>query len=92
MSNCKPVSTSVEVGSKLSVTDRLPFSDGSLYRSLAGALQYLTITRPNISYAVQQICLFVHAPVNPTFSYSNEFFGTLSEPCLRALPFLPLCP
>ncbi|GJV02740.1 ribonuclease H-like domain-containing protein [Tanacetum coccineum] len=31
-----------------------PISDSTLYRSLAGALQYLTFTRPDISYAVQQ--------------------------------------
>ncbi|GKD05800.1 ribonuclease H-like domain-containing protein [Tanacetum coccineum] len=30
-------------------------SDSTLYRSLAGALQYLTFTRPDISYAVQQL-------------------------------------
>ncbi|GKE10016.1 ribonuclease H-like domain-containing protein, partial [Tanacetum coccineum] len=28
-----------------------PVSDPNLYRSLAGSLQYLTFTRPNISYA-----------------------------------------
>jgi hypothetical protein len=32
------------------------------YRSLAGGLQYLTLTRPDIAYAVQQACLFMHAP------------------------------
>ncbi|XP_021747892.1 uncharacterized protein LOC110713750 [Chenopodium quinoa] len=30
--------------------------------SLAGALQYLTFTRPDIAYAVQQVCLFMHVP------------------------------
>lgn len=34
--------------------------DPTLYHSLAGALQYLTFTRPDISYAVQQVCLFMH--------------------------------
>ncbi|GJY29862.1 ribonuclease H-like domain-containing protein [Tanacetum coccineum] len=37
-------------------------SDPTLYRSLAGALQYLTFTSPNISYVVQQICLYMHDP------------------------------
>ncbi|GKC27532.1 ribonuclease H-like domain-containing protein [Tanacetum coccineum] len=36
--------------------------DPTLYRSLAGGLQYLTFTRPNLSYAVQQICLYLHDP------------------------------
>nr|GEV57772.1 putative reverse transcriptase domain-containing protein [Tanacetum cinerariifolium] len=37
------------------------FLDPTHYRSLAGALQYLTFTRPDISYAVQKICLHMHA-------------------------------
>ncbi|GJS94008.1 ribonuclease H-like domain-containing protein [Tanacetum coccineum] len=45
-----------------------PVSDPTLYRSLAGALQYLTFTRPDISYAVQQICLYMHDPRDPHFT------------------------
>ncbi|GJS26660.1 ribonuclease H-like domain-containing protein [Tanacetum coccineum] len=33
-----------------------------------GSLQYLTFTRPNISYAVQRVCLFMHDPRKPHFS------------------------
>ncbi|GJX89865.1 ribonuclease H-like domain-containing protein [Tanacetum coccineum] len=33
--------------------------------SLVEALQYLTFSRPNFSYAVQQICLCVHDPKEP---------------------------
>ena len=33
--------------------------------ALTGALQYLTFTRPDISYAVQQICLYMHDPREP---------------------------
>lgn len=29
---------------------------------MAGVLQYLPFTRPDISYAVQQVCLHMHAP------------------------------
>src|SRR5688572_25693111 len=29
---------------------------------MVGALQYLTLTRPDISYAVQQVCLHMHVP------------------------------
>ncbi|XP_039797818.1 uncharacterized mitochondrial protein AtMg00810-like [Panicum virgatum] len=39
-----------------------PVADATAYRSLAGALQYLTFTRPDITYAVQQVCLHMHDP------------------------------
>ncbi|GJT36081.1 ribonuclease H-like domain-containing protein [Tanacetum coccineum] len=54
MLNCKPCRTPVDTDSKLSA-DGAPISDSTLYRSLAGVLQYLTFTRPDISYVVQQI-------------------------------------
>lgn len=65
MMNCKPISTPSDVNSKLSaeVGDRI--DNPKQYRSLAGALQYLTITRPDIAYAVQQVCLFMHDPRTP---------------------------
>ncbi|GJR15803.1 ribonuclease H-like domain-containing protein [Tanacetum coccineum] len=56
MLTCNPCRTPVDTDSKLSA-DGDPVSDPTLYRSLAGALQYLTFTRPDISYAVQQIGL-----------------------------------
>ncbi|WVZ75768.1 hypothetical protein U9M48_023800 [Paspalum notatum var. saurae] len=39
--------------------------DATDFRSLAGTLQYLTFTQPDISYAVQQICLHMHDPREP---------------------------
>ena len=43
------------------------FSDPTLYRSLVGALQYLTITRPNIAYAVNFVSQFLHSPTEDHF-------------------------
>jgi hypothetical protein len=37
-------------------------ADPTAYRSLAGALQYLTFTRSDLTYVVQQICLHMHNP------------------------------
>ncbi|GKA71472.1 ribonuclease H-like domain-containing protein [Tanacetum coccineum] len=64
MSNCNSTRTPVDTESKLG-SDGDPVSDSTLYRSLAGGLQYLTFTRPDISYAVQQICLHMHDPREP---------------------------
>lgn len=53
MSSCKPSTTPVDTKSKVGATSSATFDAPTLYRSLAGALQYLTFTRPDISYAVQ---------------------------------------
>ena len=62
MSSCKPLPIPVDTKAKLSGSSGNPYHDPIEYRSLAGALQYLTFTRPDISYAVQQVCLFMHDP------------------------------
>ncbi|GJY92535.1 ribonuclease H-like domain-containing protein [Tanacetum coccineum] len=67
MVNCNPSRTPVDTESKLGTTGDV-VSDLTLYRSLPGSLQYLTFTRPDISYAVQQVCLHMHDPQEPHFS------------------------
>lgn len=37
-------------------------ADPSLYQSIAGALQYLTLTRPDLAFAVNQVCQHMHQP------------------------------
>lgn len=64
MANCNPSRTPVDTESKLG-PEGVPVQDPTLYRSLAGGLQYLTFTRPDLSYAVQQICLYMHDPREP---------------------------
>ncbi|XP_071699092.1 secreted RxLR effector protein 161-like [Rutidosis leptorrhynchoides] len=63
------------------------FADPTQYRSLVGALQYLTITQPDISYAVNQVSQFLQSPtvdhfqgikrilryVKGTFTYGLSF-------------------
>jgi hypothetical protein len=62
MSNCKPSPTPADTKPKVSTDDGKPLTDAAYYRSMAGALQYLTVTRPDIAFAVQQVCLHMHAP------------------------------
>jgi len=64
MTSGKPCATPVDLNPKLSADGAL-VSDPTDFRSLAGALQYLTFTRPDISYAVQQVCLHMHDPREP---------------------------
>ncbi|GKC06379.1 ribonuclease H-like domain-containing protein [Tanacetum coccineum] len=67
MQHCNPCRTPVDIESKLSF-DGDPVSDLTLYRSLAGALQYPTFTRPDISYYVQHVCLYMHDLREPYFT------------------------
>lgn len=53
MAFCKPSDTSVDTKQKLSISSSTLYKDPTLYHSLAGALHYLTFTRPDISYVVQ---------------------------------------
>ena len=64
MADCKSCTTPVDLNPKLPA-DGDPVTVPTDFRSLAGALQYLTFTRPDLSYAVQQICLHMHDPREP---------------------------
>jgi hypothetical protein len=65
MADCKPCTTLVDLQAKLASDFGPPVLDSSLFRSIAGALQYLIFTRPDIAYAVQQICLHMHDSREP---------------------------
>lgn len=64
MTNCKPVSTPLSTSEKHSAYDGVPLGpkDSTKYRSIVSALQYMTLTRPDISFAVNKICQYLHSP------------------------------
>nr|GEV62436.1 ribonuclease H-like domain-containing protein [Tanacetum cinerariifolium] len=64
MQQCNPCRTPVDTESKTGPKGA-PVADPTLYRSLAGALQYLTFTLLDLSYAVHQVCLYMHDPREP---------------------------
>lgn len=64
MENAKSVPTPM-VSSSIMTRDRGErLEDPTEYRSLAGALQYVTLTRPDVAYAVNRICQFMHCPTS----------------------------
>lgn len=52
MSSCKQASTPIDTRPKVSIAASTPIADATSNRSLVGALQCLTMTCPDIAYAV----------------------------------------
>ena len=57
----KIVDTPIEYNYRLNSHDGEPLSDATLYRHLIGSLIYLTVTRPDISYAIHVVSQFMVA-------------------------------
>jgi hypothetical protein len=72
MSNGKPCSTPVDTQAKLSKDDGPLVTDVTSYLSLTGTLQYLTFSRLDIAYVVQQVCLHMHTPREPMISWPRR--------------------
>ena len=64
MSSCNPSLTPMSSTENLSTLsgDLLDPESASEYRSIVGGLQYLTVTRPDLSFSVNKVCQFLHAP------------------------------
>jgi histone deacetylase 1/2 len=60
MSNCKTISTPMATSEKLSIHDgeKLGLGDSTRYKSIVGGLQYLTLTRPDISFRLIRFANF----------------------------------
>lgn len=60
----KPATTPMAKGARLSKDQGTPLPDPEQYRRLIGRLIYLTTTRPDLSYAVQQLSQYMTGPTS----------------------------
>lgn len=67
VNGCKPVGSPASKN-KLSPSDGPLLNDPTTFRVIVGALQYISLIRSDISYAIDHICQHMHAPteVHPT--------------------------
>jgi hypothetical protein len=93
MHKCKLVKTPLSMAEKLVIgTGTTLTNEATKYRSIVGGLQYLTLTRPDISFPVNRVCQFLHTPtdfhmvavkrivryVQGTFNIGLKFHSALS--------------
>ena len=81
--NCKPIATPSDVSSKQSSPDEEKFDDIEKYQSAVGALLYMsTRTRPDLSYAVNNVAKFCSQPCKSHWIAVKRIFryiqGTLN--------------
>jgi histone deacetylase 1/2 len=70
MLKCAPITTPMSPTECLCASDGdvLSSDDATKYRSLVGGLQYLPMTRPDLSFVVNKVCQYLHEPRTPHMS------------------------
>jgi hypothetical protein len=81
MSNCKGVSTPLAAHEKFSIMAGSPLGQGDAtnYRSVVGALQYLTLTRPDLAFPVNKVCQYLHSPTEEQWSAVKRILRYLKQ-------------
>jgi histone deacetylase 1/2 len=74
MLKCSPMTTPMSSSEGLCGADGdvLYPEEATRYRSLVGGLQYLTITRPDLSFVVNKVCQYLHEPHTPHMAAVNR--------------------
>ena len=61
------------------------FHDPTLYRSVVGALQYATFTRPEISFAVNKVCQVMAVPLDSHWTLVKKILRHLKGTLFHGL-------
>lgn len=88
MSEASSVFTPADPGSRLH-SEGAPFEDPKLFRRVVGSLQYVTITRPDITYAVNRVCQFMHSPTTLHWQATKRILRYLKGTSTHCLHFKP---
>lgn len=80
---CKPRSTPMDANTQLYLDDEKLISDSTSYRRVVGHLLYLTITSPDLTYAVNKLSQFVSKPrtshMEATLKVLKYIKGTIGQ-------------
>lgn len=79
MADAKPVFTPLATTEVLKVSDGSPPTDATLYRQTLGTLQYFSLTRPDVSFAINKLFQFMHCPSTFHWSAVKQLLYYLTE-------------
>jgi hypothetical protein len=79
MDIAKPITYPMSSLAPLSHFDGVQFEDPTLYHSIVGALQYLSITRPDIAFAMSNVSQFTHEPRDTHWSAFKRILRYLNH-------------
>jgi histone deacetylase 1/2 len=71
------------------LTDGTPLGseDSSQYRSIVGALQYLTLTRPDLAFSVNKVCQYLHAPTTEHWTAAKRILRYVKDTSKLGITF-----
>ena len=87
ITNSKIVDTPIEYYCRLNSHDGKSLFDVTIYKQLVGSVIYLTVTRPNISYAVHVVSQFMATPRSPPYAAILRIFRYLKGTIFDGLHF-----
>ncbi|XP_043717683.1 uncharacterized mitochondrial protein AtMg00810-like [Telopea speciosissima] len=87
MSDCKAILTPMATIVKSSTIGGVPFSDVSHYRPIVGALQYVTLIRPDVAFCINRACQAMHSPIEEDWTLVKQILCYLKGTSSHGLFF-----
>jgi len=91
MGEAQALSSPMVSNCKLSKQGANIFLDPTLYRSVVGALQYITLTRPKIAFAVNKVYQFMASPLDSHWVVVKHTLRYLKGTLFHDFTFNLLC-
>jgi hypothetical protein len=79
MTGCKPISIPLEQNVKLNADEGGLVEDTTMYKRIVGSLIYMTITRPDLSYAVRMVSQFMQTPQKPHLDATRRILRYIKD-------------
>lgn len=89
MDQANSIASPMASSTKLSKYGSSSVTDPTYFRSIVGALQYATITRPEISYSVNKVCKFLSAPLEDHWKAVKRILRYLQGTLNHGLLIIP---